>query len=201
MVNNNVCGDVTTKVVYHTAMSTLASRLSQAMEAAGLNQASLAKAASAKGRPVTQQNVQQLLSGRNKTSKHLPALARALDVNLEWLMEGAESASPPMEDDDTGQIARRLQLSREAMGMKPADLCRRTGIRLTTYSKWENAEAKPSLNEAMILRRHFAYTLDWIYDGDPSGLPHALATRIAELEQTPPHISGPARKPNKLNRN
>lgn len=64
------------------------------MKEAELNQAGLAKAASTKGRPVTQQNIQQLLGGRNKTSKHLPALARALKVNLVWLAEGDGEMRP-----------------------------------------------------------------------------------------------------------
>lgn len=69
-------------------MRTLADRLKSAMEAARLSQAELARAASTKAQLVTQQNVQQLWTGRNQTSKHLPALARALGVNLEWLATG-----------------------------------------------------------------------------------------------------------------
>lgn len=44
--------------------------------------------------PVSQQVVQYLLAGRNLTSKHLPALARALRVRLEWLVEGIGKMEP-----------------------------------------------------------------------------------------------------------
>jgi len=69
-------------------MNTLASRLAVAMKSAGLNQPGLARAASRPGAPVSQQVVQHLVSGRSTTSKHLPALAEALDASLEWLATG-----------------------------------------------------------------------------------------------------------------
>lgn len=69
-------------------MQTLADRLTIAMKSAGLNQVALAEAASTSKLPISQQNIQQLKSGRNKTSKHLPALAEALGVSLEWLTTG-----------------------------------------------------------------------------------------------------------------
>jgi hypothetical protein len=70
-------------------METLAKRLERAMTLRKMNQPGLARAASSDRAPVSQQVVHHLLSGRNKTSKHLPALARALRVRLEWLAEGA----------------------------------------------------------------------------------------------------------------
>jgi len=68
--------------------ASLASRMAAAMKAAGLNQPGLAKAASRPRQPVSQQVVQHLLSGRNGTSKHLPAIAAALDVTTDWLATG-----------------------------------------------------------------------------------------------------------------
>ena len=58
------------------------------MKQAGLNQPGLAKAASRPRAPVSQQVVQHLLSGRNSTSRHLPAIADALGVSLDWLAGG-----------------------------------------------------------------------------------------------------------------
>jgi transcriptional regulator with XRE-family HTH domain len=69
-------------------MSDIATRLAAAMKAAGLNQPQLAKAASTPDKAVSQQVVQQLLSGRNSTSRHLPAIAEALGVTLDWLAAG-----------------------------------------------------------------------------------------------------------------
>jgi transcriptional regulator with XRE-family HTH domain len=72
-------------------MKPLALRLRAAMKAAGFNQPALARAASRARAPVSQQVVQHLLSGRNGTSKHLPAIAGALSVSLDWLATGKDS--------------------------------------------------------------------------------------------------------------
>ena len=69
-------------------MSTLAKRLQETMERAGLTQAGLARKASAFGESVSQQVVQHLTSGRNTTSKSLVPIAKALDVSVEWLTTG-----------------------------------------------------------------------------------------------------------------
>jgi len=69
-------------------MSTLAKRLQETMERAGLTQAALARKASAFGESVSQQVVQHLTSGRNTTSKSLVPIAKALDVSVEWLTTG-----------------------------------------------------------------------------------------------------------------
>jgi hypothetical protein len=72
-------------------MSNLASRMAAAMKVAKLNQPQLAKVASTSRIRVSQQVVQHLLSGRNSTSKYLPAIAEALSVSLEWLAVGRGS--------------------------------------------------------------------------------------------------------------
>ena len=77
-------------------MRTLADRLRFAMGVRKLTQPQLAKLASTRKQPVSQQNVQQLLGGRNKTSKHIPAIAKALRIRIEWLVsEDGPMESPP----------------------------------------------------------------------------------------------------------
>jgi phage repressor protein C with HTH and peptisase S24 domain len=74
-------------------METLAKRLSDAMKSAGLNQPGLARTASKPNAPVSQQVVHHLLSARNTSSKHLPAIAEALGVSLDWLARGGEQSA------------------------------------------------------------------------------------------------------------
>ena len=75
-------------------METLAKRLSDAMKAAGLNQPGLARRCLQSQRPpVSQQVVHHLLSARNTSSKHLPAIAEALGVSLDWLARGGEQTA------------------------------------------------------------------------------------------------------------
>jgi phage repressor protein C with HTH and peptisase S24 domain len=74
-------------------MGNLAQRLQDAIERAGMTQAAVGREASKYGDPVSQQVVQHLASGRNTTSKHLLAIARALNVDIEWLIGGKKLAA------------------------------------------------------------------------------------------------------------
>lgn len=91
--------------------------------------------------------------------------------------------SPPQSEIDA--IAERLRVTREALGLSPAELCRLTGIKPNTYSQWEKGRGRPRLDEARLLRRNLGYTLDWIYEGDRAGLPHSIAAKIVALESHP----------------
>ncbi len=64
-------------------MNPLKDRLAQARTESGLSQAQLAKAVGA-----GQSTIASIESGRNKGSSLFLDLARALDVNVEWLMDG-----------------------------------------------------------------------------------------------------------------
>lgn len=102
-------------------------------------------------------------------------MKRLPDVGVvKWHM--AKKSLPPSQVE---QIAHRLRMGREALGMSAAELCRRTGIQPNTYSQWENSKGRPQLDEAIKLCSALGYTLDWIYLGDRSGLPYAIASKIA----------------------
>lgn len=94
---------------------------------------------------------------------------------------------PPSEVE---QIAYRLRIGRMAQGLKAAELCRLAKIAPNRYSQWEGAQGRPDLDGAKLLRKAFGYTLDWIYEGDASGLPHALASKIAQFEDGKPQPTG-----------
>ncbi|MEO8894720.1 MAG: S24 family peptidase [Rhizomicrobium sp.] len=98
-------------------MSTLAKRLQETMERAGLTQAGLARKASSFGEAVSQQVVQHLTSGRNTSSKSLVPIAKALDVSVEWLTTG-ESGSFSVKGGSAG-----LRTSKSA-GRDPRDAAR-----------------------------------------------------------------------------
>lgn len=94
------------------------------------------------------------------------------------------------------KIARRLELSRRALGMTAAQLCRQSGIAPNTWSQWENGVGRPDLDGALQLTRTFGLTLDWIYEGDISGIRHELAVKIEELAKEPPPLkSARGRRP------
>lgn len=83
-------------------------------------------------------------------------------------------------------IAARLVAGQEALGLNATSVCRLAGIKTNTYSQWVNAKGRPQLDEAMRLCEAFGYTLDWIYLGDPSGLPYSLASKLGLPGEPPP---------------
>jgi transcriptional regulator with XRE-family HTH domain len=79
---------------------------------------------------------------------------------------------------DIAAIAHRLRATRESLGLKPSEVCRAAGIAPNTYSQWESATGRPSLDQAMKLCDVFGVTLDWIYRGNRTGLPFQLASAL-----------------------
>jgi len=76
------------------------------------------------------------------------------------------------------QIALRLRVTREALGLSQVELCRRSGLATNTYNQWEKGKGRPDLDGAIAYSKAFRIPLDWIYLGDPSGLPHSVAGNI-----------------------
>lgn len=100
----------------------------------------------------------------------------------------AKTAQPDPTDLD--QIAFRLRTLLKAL--KPrgitsgVELCRLTGITPQAWANYVAAVSRPQLDQAMKLCRQFGLTLDWIYRGDPQGLPLELGKEIARLERSAP---------------
>jgi transcriptional regulator with XRE-family HTH domain len=76
------------------------------------------------------------------------------------------------------EIAKRLIDTRGALGYSQAELFKSAGIRTNTYNQWEMAKGRPQLDEALKLCTRLGYTLDWIYRGDPSGLPYRITSKL-----------------------
>ena len=79
------------------------------------------------------------------------------------------------------QIAFRLRSTREALELTPTELCKQVGIRTNTWSQWENGKGRPELDKGLLLCDKLGVTLDWIYRGDPGGLPVRIASKLRIL--------------------
>lgn len=104
-------------------------------------------------------------------------------------MTEAESwAMPALPITITGvpAIAERLRITRQALRLKQAALCRQTGIAPNTYNQWEQERGRPDLDGAMKLCDAFGITLDWIYRGSYAGLPYEIAEGIRNIERGRP---------------
>lgn len=118
--------------------------------------------------------------GLNKVKRLEPELT---GDNLLWFNPAMARPSPR----NVQEVGKRLLETRRALELKKADLCRLAGIATNTYSNWEPkdgrpAQGRPELDQAQKLCDAFGYTLDWIYRGNPVGLPYKI---IAKLTLSP----------------
>jgi DNA-binding XRE family transcriptional regulator len=84
---------------------------------------------------------------------------------------------------DREAIAARLQLTRDALGMKQGEFAEMADIKKNTYNQYEKGKNLISLEEAHKLCDAHNLTLDWIYRGDQSGLKVSLANAIKAIRQ------------------
>lgn len=94
-----------------------------------------------------------------------------------------------IDPDDTGDhahdVGRRLRLTRLAFRVEDQkDFGEPAGVSQSLYNRFETGARLLTLQAALKLCHHYDVTLDWLYRGDPSGLPYSLATRIQEIRRS-----------------
>lgn len=114
--------------------------------------------------------------GMKFVKRHEPELTLAHRACLNLAMSKKGHAKPT--ESEVQAIARRLLAARRAMGIDQAELCRRSGVKPNTYNQWEQAKGAPSRLEARKLKKALGWTLDYIYEDDPSGLPNSIAINL-----------------------
>lgn len=62
-------------------------------------------------------------------------------------------------------IARRLVVTREALGLRQGEFAAKADIAANTYNQYEQGKNRISLDKAVALCDEFGMTLDWIYRG------------------------------------
>lgn len=77
-------------------------------------------------------------------------------------------------------LANRLKLTREALDISAADLCKRIRIKANRWSQYENGERRITIQVANKLCDEFDLSLDWIYRANPAQLPHALRLKMRQ---------------------
>lgn len=81
------------------------------------------------------------------------------------------------------QIGKRLSLSRRALDLTQIEFAERAGLQQSAYSQYETGGKRPSVDTANALCDTYSLTLDWIFRGDPSGLPYRLHSAIGDLKK------------------
>ena len=75
-------------------------------------------------------------------------------------------------------LSNRLKFTREALGVKPADVCKRLKVGANAWSQYESGERRITLQVAIKFCAEYGLTLDWIYRAEPSRLPHDIRMRL-----------------------
>lgn len=79
-------------------------------------------------------------------------------------------------------VAERLIATQRALGMNATALCKETGISQTQWTQFTDPDYKRriTVTAAYKLKDAFGITLEWIYDGDRTKLPHDVALKLRE---------------------
>lgn len=79
-------------------------------------------------------------------------------------------------------IAERLIATQQALNIEPVELCKETGISQTQWTQFTDPKYKRriTLDAAYKLKDTYSITLEWIYDGDRTKLPHDIRIKLRE---------------------
>lgn len=80
--------------------------------------------------------------------------------------------------DNLKVIGARLRAARLALGLTQKDLYEPLGVKAATWNHWESGKRLPDPLVMAKLRDLHGITMDWIYSGDASALPFALAKAV-----------------------
>ena len=80
------------------------------------------------------------------------------------------------------KIGDRLRAVREALELSQSDVARAIDVRANTYNQWEHGKRLIDPLVASRLCDQFGVTMDWIYRGNMSSLPHHLAEKLVRVD-------------------
>lgn len=97
------------------------------------------------------------------------------------------SGAPRRADPETLRIARevgkRLQITREAVGLSQKVFASRVGALDSTWSQYESGHRILSIKVAEKVCSRFGCDMNWLYAGDHSNLPRDLRAAVVALLQ------------------
>lgn len=82
------------------------------------------------------------------------------------------------DNEDLVIIGNRLKAARMALDLSQKDLYDTLGVKAAAWSHWESGKRMPDPVVMFELYKLHGITLEWIYGGDPRGLPFGVAQTI-----------------------
>jgi len=92
--------------------------------------------------------------------------------------------------DNIHEIGERLRQARQALKISQVRAAEVCGASVTAYNNWERGNRTPSPNSMIKLWERYRISLDWIYVGDPRGLPSEIADTIFAAKHDGPEKHG-----------
>ena len=96
------------------------------------------------------------------------------------------SGMGPIEPTGKAEVGERLRLTRLALKLSQAEICRITGISTTRWNNAETGDNRIGIDDAAALCRATGVTTDWIYRGVRVNLPAAILEGLARIEASTP---------------
>ena len=78
-------------------------------------------------------------------------------------------------------VGQRLETAAKVLDKKQVDMGTVAGASPQAWNNYVHGARPLPIDAAISLCNRFGLTLDWIYRGDPSGLPRALADKLAPM--------------------
>lgn len=90
----------------------------------------------------------------------------------------------PDDDGDLAKdVARRLVQIREILGVSQIEFGNAAGLKQSRYHGYERGTRLLTLKSAFLLCQKYGLTLDYLYMGDPAGLPYRMAEELKKLKK------------------
>lgn len=81
-------------------------------------------------------------------------------------------------NDELVQIGARLKVARLTLGLSQKDLYEAIDVKAAAWSHWESGKRMPDPMAMAEFYRLHGITMEWVYAGDPKGLPFGVAGTI-----------------------
>src|SRR5262249_42099568 len=115
-------------------------------------------------------NIASLIVRSVRTSQEFATSEKPLAVDYVRL---------PVMADPIKVIARRLVLTREALGFDQAEFATAIGLAKNVYNPFEKGKRRITIDAALQIYYRFGISLDWIYAGNMSHLPVHLIPKLS----------------------
>lgn len=76
-------------------------------------------------------------------------------------------------------VGKRLDDTRRVLQLDHIQMARAAKVSPQAWSNYVRGERPLDIEKAINLCDHYKLTLDWIYRGDPSGLPYSVGEKLA----------------------